>query len=410
MSIRLSPQEWLGWPETQAVLAAFARAGVEARFVGGCVRDALLGRPVKDIDLATPAPPDRVMALLKNAGIQAIPTGLAHGTVTAVSGKKHFEITTLRRDVACDGRRAEVAFTDDWRQDAARRDFTLNALYASPAGEVTDFFGGAQDARNGRIAFIGDPRQRIREDALRILRFFRFWAHYGIPPPDAAALDACRALKEMIEELSGERIQQEMFRLLVADDPSEAVALMRQTRVLEVVMGGRCDPHALPALIAAERQAGFSPNALRRLALLLRQGEEPPAKMMERVRRRWKLSNQDGAALGQWLDLAQRLTPDWPEAEQKKRLRRAGKETFINAALLRWAELPQDAQRCAAMLALAASWEPPVFPLSGQDLLDAGFKPDPRLGEALRSLEAYWEAQDYRPGKGELLKAAEAMR
>jgi len=199
---RLAPQPWMTAPETRAVVAALTADGTEVRFVGGCVRDALLGRPVKDVDIATPDRPQRVMELLARAGIRAIPTGIEHGTVTAVVGRTPFEITTLRRDVETYGRRAKVAFTDDWTADAARRDFTINALSCTPDGRLYDPFGGLADLRAGRVRFVGDPEARIREDVLRLLRFFRFYAHYGAAPPDPAALAACRALAPLLPGLA----------------------------------------------------------------------------------------------------------------------------------------------------------------------------------------------------------------
>ena len=198
---------WLEWPETQSLVRAFAAKNTELRFVGGAVRDALAGRATSDVDVATPALPEAVMELLAAANIQAIPTGIKHGTVTAVLDKKHFEITTLRKDVSTDGRHAEVAYTDDWKADAARRDFTMNALYLSPAGELFDYFEGEKDAMAGRVRFIGGADARIKEDYLRILRFFRFYAWMGKGEADADALAACAANAPKIATLSGERIR-----------------------------------------------------------------------------------------------------------------------------------------------------------------------------------------------------------
>ena len=219
-------------PETQAVLAALGADGTELRFVGGCVRDAVAGRPVKDVDLATPDPPERVTALLERAGIKAVPTGLEHGTVTAVSGGRPFEVTTLRVDVETYGRRARVAYTDDWQADAARRDLTINALSCAPDGTLYDPFGGLGDLRGGRVRFIGDPRQRIREDYLRLLRFFRFHAHYGKGGPDPEGLAAATELAAEATDLSGERVRDELLKLLAADDPLPVLELMHAHGVL----------------------------------------------------------------------------------------------------------------------------------------------------------------------------------
>src|SRR5215510_13136350 len=226
-SDRLDPQPWMIAAETVAVMAALSSAGGEARFVGGCVRDALLGRPVTDVDIATHEPPERVMNLLSRAGIKAVPTGIKHGTVTAVIGRKHFEITTLRRDVETYGRHARVEYTNDWAADAARRDFTMNALFCSLDGTIYDPFGGLADLREHRVRFVGDAEARIREDVLRLLRFFRFYAHYGAPPPDAAALAACRALAPLLPTLSGERVCGETLKLLLAPEPASVFATMR---------------------------------------------------------------------------------------------------------------------------------------------------------------------------------------
>jgi poly(A) polymerase len=235
-AIQIPPPSWLQQSPVRALIAAFAAVGSPLRFVGGCVRDSLLDRPVKDIDAATPAIPPQVITLLEKSGIKAIPTGIAHGTVTAVIENKHVEITTLRRDAQCDGRHASVEFSDDWREDAARRDFTMNALYLSPQGELFDYFGGLDDARHGRVRFIGEPASRIREDGLRVLRFFRFYAWFGRGAPDAAALEACVAERGMIKRLSGERIQKEMLTLLAAPGPVPALRAMQETGVLAEVM------------------------------------------------------------------------------------------------------------------------------------------------------------------------------
>jgi poly(A) polymerase len=232
--VNLAAQAWLNDAKTRTLLAAFG--DVPLRFVGGCVRDAVMGRNVGDIDCATPAKPEEVVALLEAADIKAVPTGLAHGTITAVIDSKPFEITTLRKDVACDGRHAEVEYTDDWQQDALRRDFTMNALYCDAHGEVFDYTDGVDAARAGRIQFIGDAEARIREDGLRILRFFRFFATHGLGAPDTTALKACAAHKAMLADLSGERIQQEMLKLCAAESPYAALEAMQQGDVLAALL------------------------------------------------------------------------------------------------------------------------------------------------------------------------------
>src|SRR5579862_7309671 len=239
MTETLPTQPWLSHPATRAVIAALEAAGGEgcARFVGGCVRNALLRAPVSDIDIATTLTPDVVIKALAEARLKSVPTGIEHGTVTAIAQGRPFEVTTLRRDVETDGRRAVVAFTTDWAEDAQRRDFRLNALYADPAGQLYDPTGGGlADIRAGRIVFVGDAATRIREDALRILRFFRFQAWYGRTEPDAAGLAACAALRDRISHLSAERVSAELLKLLAAEDPRGVVRLMAQSGVLAVVL------------------------------------------------------------------------------------------------------------------------------------------------------------------------------
>ena len=241
MTERLGQLPWMTAPATTAVLDALEAAGGAdcARFVGGCVRNAVIGRPIADIDVATTLTPDAVTKALRSAGLRAVPTGIEHGTVTAVFKHQPIEVTTLRRDVETDGRRAVVAFTTDWREDAMRRDFTLNSLYARRDGTIYDPTGhGAADARAGRIVFVGDPEQRLREDHLRSLRFFRFLAWYGRGEPDPAAVAAITALKDRVASLAAERVSAELMKLLAAEDPRRAVRLMGETGVLAVVLPG----------------------------------------------------------------------------------------------------------------------------------------------------------------------------
>lgn len=380
--------KWLRWPETQALAALF---GVELRFVGGCVRDALLGREASEVDAATTLLPEETTALLEKGGYRAIPTGLAHGTVTALVGGKSFEITTLRRDVACDGRHAEVEYTRDWAEDAARRDFTVNALYADGAGEVFDYVGGLADIAPLRLRFIGDAEARIAEDALRILRYFRFMAQLGVH--DEAALGACRARAGMIAELSGERIAQEMSKLLGAQALDGCVLeSMRRAEVL-APLGLPSPPALLLQLMAIERAEKIVPSWLRRLAAW--------AEDAKAVAARWKLSNADAAVL-RILANASLFAPDMALPEQKKQLRRLGCEPFADVVLLSWAKAGGGAAY-PAMLALAREWTPPVFPVSGDDLLAKGYAEGPKLGAALKGLEEQWEAGDYRANREELL-------
>ncbi len=395
--MQLSQLDWLHKPQTQALLAAFDAAGIPIRFVGGCVRDAVMERPVKDLDAATPATPQTVMALLADAGIKCVPTGLAHGTVTAVIDHQPFEITTLRRDLSCDGRHAEVTFTESWIEDAQRRDFTLNALYCDAQGQITDYTDGIAAARAGRIAFIGSPESRIAEDGLRILRFFRFFATHGQPPASEAALNACHLARHMIDDLSGERIQHEMLRLLAAPDCSSALELMHKFGVLELLFAVPSIPHdRLQHANHLFDAAQLAPDAFLRLALLLRMVE--PAQPDHLVLR-WRLSTRDGKRLIQLCH-----TPTLKDDQALLRhLREHGRELYLSLLLRDAAEHGDDPAAFALRYAHAARIAIPVFPLSGADLLAAGFTQGAALGEQLKSLEAYWESESYQPDKAALL-------
>lgn len=392
---------WLTWEETQQLLAAFDATPL--RFVGGCVRDALLGRLVSDIDIATPLLPEVVMALLGAQGIKTIPTGIAHGTVTALVGKKHFEITTLRCDVSTDGRHATVAFTDDWCQDASRRDFTMNALYCDAKGEITDFFSGVDDAKNGKVRFIGDAAQRIREDALRILRFFRFFAHYGKGAPDAEGLAAAAKLAAMMEGLSGERIQQEMLKLLTAASAGDVVDIMQQVGVWRYVIPQALPTQSLKNLPAVMQKTDCAPDATLSLAALLRSMPEEAGRNIQHISNRWKLSRAHHMRLrdlcGVW-DVSKIV---WEEKLLKKLIRKQGRELFIDGVRLWMAEGADEASALGA-IALARQWQIPEFPLTGDDLKAQGLSEGKAIGIALARLEEAWEAADYRLSKEELLK------
>lgn len=386
-------------PEARGVLEALAADGGEARFVGGCVRDALLGRPVRDLDIATDAPPGRVMELLRGAGLKVVPTGIGHGTVTAVSGGRPFEITTLRRDVETDGRRAVVAFTDDWREDAARRDFTMNAMSLSSDGTLHDYFGGADDARAGLVRFVGEPELRIREDVLRILRFFRFQAHYGrISPdaaPDAAGLRACVALAGLLPTLSGERVRTELLRLLEAADPVPVWRLMTETGVLAPLLPEASDVSRLEAMVGLERAEGRAPDALRRLAALLPDDARTAAGIGERL----KLSNRERDRLCALARPPAEIRPMSDGPVNRRALRRVGAGRFVDHLLMTAATQHLDRAAIEPAMALAAAWRPVTFPLKGRDLLRRGVAPGPDMGRLLAGIEAWWEEHDYQPGR-----------
>jgi poly(A) polymerase len=401
----LAGQPWLGAPASRQVLAALEVDGRPARFVGGCVRDGLLGLPDAggELDLATPERPERVLALLEAAGLPAIPTGLAHGTVTTIAGGRPFEITTLRRDVVTHGRRAEVGFTDDFEVDAARRDFTINAMSCDREGRLYDYFGGRADLAAGRVRFVGEAAARIREDYLRILRFFRFFARYGRAGADAEALAACRAAASELRRLSGERIQAEMLKLLEAPDPLPALRLMAKSGVLAEVVFGPVALARLAGLIARAPDG----DPLVRLGALLR---PPPAapEAAERVAERWRLSNRDALRL---LALTREPLPDLGAAPAawRRDLHRLGQEPFADLARLAAAEAgarPRPA--LAQALAEADAWCPQRLPVGGDDLIALGVPPGPRLGALLSVLEAWWVDRDFAPDRAACL--AEARR
>jgi poly(A) polymerase len=407
----LTPQPWMTAAETRTVIEALSAAGCEVRFIGGCVRDALLRRPVNDIDVAVPLPPLRVTALLERAGIRVVPTGIDHGTVTAVVEHTPFEITTLRIDVETDGRRARVAFTDDWVADAARRDLTINALSCTPDGRVYDYFGGLEDLGHGRIRFVGDPRERIAEDRLRLLRFFRFYAHYGRPPPDAEALAACREHARGLTLLSGERVRAEILRTLMAPDPAEAFQLMRTHEVLQHVLPEAGPLERLRLLTwldtRAVRIASVTPDPVRRLAALL----DTDGAGIEAVADRLRLSTRQRQRLAEIAVPAMCLDADSDERTVRRALHRLGPDIVRDLALLAWAgELAETPRlphaRTEAWIALieaAAAWRPVTFPLKGRDVLELGLPHGPDVGDRLAEVERWWEDEDYRPDRAACL-------
>jgi poly(A) polymerase len=417
---RLDPQPWMTAPDTAAVLKALAKGGKEARFVGGCVRDALLGRKIGDIDLATPEPPERVMKLLTEAKITMVPTGLKHGTITAVVNKHPFEITTLRRDVETFGRHARVEYTDDWQADAARRDFTMNALFCAPDGTLYDAFGGIADLRARRVRFVGEAEARIREDVLRLLRYFRFYAHYGAPPPDPAALAACRSLAHLLPTLSGERVCQETMKLLRAADPAVVFALMRDHHILSHFLPEATRIDRLAALVTIE---GVVPAALldradavRRLGALLGDSVETARAVASRL----KFSNTDRERLVAILRHGEiAIDPDLNGPARRRLVHRLGTELFIDRALLNWAGRLADGgtqdrrvtESWIDLIRFAREWPVPEFPLKGRDIVEAGVPIGPAVGELMEQLQAWWIEGDFTTDRKACLeKLAEAVR
>jgi poly(A) polymerase len=401
----LAGQAWLIAPDSRRVLQALMANGKPARFVGGCVRDGLLDleQAGRDLDLATAEPPEQARALLEAAGFRVIPTGLAHGTVTAVTDARRFEVTTLRRDVATDGRHASVAFTDDFQADAARRDFTINAMSCDRDGRLFDYFGGRADLAAGRVRFVGPPAQRIAEDFLRILRFFRFFAHYGRPPADAEALRACAAAAAETARLSGERVQVEMRKLLEAKDPLPALRLMAETGVLTQLLPGTPAEDRLARLLALAPQADW----LLRLAALLR-GQALAA--IEQVAARWRLSSRDAerlAALTQDPLPAFRATP----ATRRRALHRMGAERYADLVRLAAAEqrTGDAGAALAEALAEAARWQPKSLPITGHDVMALGVPAGPAVGEVLARVEDWWVDADFAPDRAACLAKARAL-
>ena len=375
MKAVLPAAEWTAREDLALLVAALGPGKV--RWVGGAVRDTLLGSAVHDIDAATPLTPQEVIAACTKAGIRTAPTGIEHGTITAIFPTGNVEVTTLRKDVETDGRRATVEFAEEWRDDAARRDFTINALYADPTTlEIHDYFGGLDDLEARRVRFIGDARQRIREDYLRLLRYFRFQARFG-SDLDQQAEDACRDLADGLRGLSRERVGWELQNLLELPDPSATIARMRALGVLEVVLPetGKREVEQLAALIDEERRQHVGPDAIRRLAALL--PAVPP--VAEQVAARLRLSRSQRAKLS---CIAARTPAD---AETPQALAyREGVPCAIDRLLLFGADI--DALR---------DWEPPQFPLKGRDLLAEGAQPGPEIARRLQAIEREWIARGF---------------
>lgn len=387
-------------PGVKAILGALTHGGAPARFVGGCVRDAVAGLAVSDIDVATPLPPNDVIAHLDAKGIRAIPTGIDHGTITALAGHGNnvtkIEVTTLRVDVETDGRYAKVAFTTDWLGDAARRDFTFNALYCDLDGTLYDPFDGQKDLREGRVRFIGRASDRIAEDRLRILRFFRFYARFGKLPPDTEALSACAAAAAQISFLSGERVRGEILKLLAGPRAAEVVRLMSSTGILHHTLEFATNLDRLDRLCGMEA-ALKETSAIRRLAALLPDGD---AQISAKVAERLRLSNAEAARLKAALTEKQLWpTPTLNPAEYQARLYHWGNEIFIDRLLLAYADKaapPTETTAWRNFYQIAQNFSPPVFPLKGKDALALNLH-GPEVGKALRAVEDWWISKQFTP-------------
>ena len=395
--MRIDPSQhgWMTAPETVQVMAALG----ESRFVGGAVRDALLGASVADIDIAVPMPPSEVLARLVAQNIKVIETGMDHGTVTAIAGTHAFEITSLRRDVEADGRHAVIAFTDDWAEDAARRDFTINALYASASGEIFDYATGVEDLIAGKVRFMGDARLRIAEDYLRVLRLFRFHAWYGKGDVDAEGLRAAAEAKDKLKSLSAERIAKEMLRLLEAGNPTPVLRVMAATGILSELLPGALQLPRLERLLEIDAD-NFSPcdRVLRLAALLPEDGEAAHA-----AADALKLSNADRTRLEQALS-GERIAAYLSAKDARRLLYRIGVARFRDKIWLAWAGAPKGANaiQWRMLLTMADNWQRPRFPLTGLDVMQAGVPEGPEVGRVLAQVEDWWVGGDFASDEGAL--------
>jgi tRNA nucleotidyltransferase/poly(A) polymerase len=382
---RLRGAGWLATGGTAKVLALLNAGGEEARVVGGAVRNALLGLPTGDIDIATTATPDEVVRRAKTAGIRAVPTGIEHGTVTLLADGQPYEVTTLREDIETFGRRAKVAFGRDWARDAERRDFTINALSVSADGLVHDYVGGLDDLAGRRIRFIGEPSRRIAEDYLRILRFFRIHAIYGAGPVDREGLQACIAGRAGLAGLSAERIRMEIVKLLVAPGAADALQEMGDAGLLLLLFGGVTYHAPLAAMVEAETTLALKPDPMRRLAALAVATVEDA----ERLAGRLRLSNAEALQLDSMAHRWWRLE-SLDEAQARVRLYKLGAQRFRDRAMLAWVRSGTRADYWRDLATLDRRWAVPVFPLKAADFIARGMQPGPALGEALGRAEQAW--------------------
>ena len=393
MSAAANPTAFKPPPETAALIDALTADGAEVRFVGGCVRDFVLNRSVQDIDLATDARPGQVMALLAKANIKVVPTGVEHGTVTAVIAGRKFEVTTLRRDVETDGRHAVVEFGTDWLEDAARRDFTFNAMSMTPDGALYDPFHGKKDLIDGRIRFVGEASQRVREDVLRILRWFRFYAHYGRPPLDESALSACKGFAFRLPDLSGVRVRHELLRLLDATNPLPSIELMIETNVMDAVLGRGRSAQGLAGLCGIEDANFASPDPVLRLAALIgTHGAVAP------LSTRLRLTNIERDRLDRALAAEPALGAKASQDDRQSAIYKFGAKPLRDRVLLAWSAAPTE-PAWKEWLQELDTFSPPKFPLKGRDLTALGIPEGPEIGDLLRQVETWWVSQSFAPDR-----------
>jgi len=388
----LKDAPWLREGALARLLGVLDRDGEETRVVGGAVRNALLNEPIGEIDLATTAVPDEVIRRATAAGFKPVPTGIEHGTVTVVIDGRPFEVTTLRQDVETFGRHANVRFGRDWKIDAERRDFTINGLSATAAGIVHDHVGGLADLNTRRVRFIGEPRKRITEDYLRILRFFRFFAAYGEGAPDAEGLAACIAERLGLEKLSRERVRAELLKLLVTRRATPALAAMTESGLLVMVLGGVPDLAGFENMAKVEAAAGVQADPVQRLGALAVRIDEDAERLWQRLR----LANAEHERLRRMGDAWWRVSAADDKA-MRALLYRLGPNGFVDRGLVAWARSPATARDPAwrAMIGLPERWALPVFPLRAADFIKRGVAPGPSLGAALREAEEAWIAADF---------------
>lgn len=414
MQNKLLDAPWLHHKDLQTLLEVLSINGQEARIVGGAVRNHLLLKPISDIDIATTCLPDETTKRAEDAGFKAVPTGIDFGTITIVTSHTSYEVTTLRADIETDGRHAKVLFGNDWEADALRRDFTMNALYADRYGQIYDYVDGLKDIHTQTLRFIGEAEQRIREDYLRILRFFRFFSWYGVGRPDGEGLKACARLKQNIEQLSSERVWSEMKKLLSASDPSRALLWMRQTGVLNVVLpeSEKWGIDAIHALIETGNVMGWQHDPILRLISIV----PPDDVRLKAMAKRLKLSNLEKTRVMNWVKIG-KISTNISELDLQKMIYKKGRQPVLDqlglelaAARARGCNDDQallEAGHYNKLYSIAENFEIPTLPIRGHDLIEKGFEKGPILGETLKKLENIWLESGFINDKATLLAVVE---
>lgn len=403
---KIPPAEWMSYPETKMVMEALNRFEDEpaALFVGGCVRNTLFDLPVDDIDIATRLAPDEVTRRLENAGMKVVPTGIDHGTVTAVLNKKSFEITTLRKDVQTDGRHAKVEFTDDWTEDAKRRDFTINTLLADIEGHIYDVLGmGLGDISRQTILFVGEPEERIQEDYLRILRFFRFHAIYGREEPNAEALAACKEYAPFLDKLSKERVTQEYCKIIDSENPAPILTHMKSCKILTDLMHSQFNPMLMQEFCELQRRYEHF-NLMARFVILGCADKT----YLDRIEKRLVFSNKQKQAYSKILEVFGILNK-MSETQLKIMLYKSDKDTVTQAAMIHKTLGRIDKDYLEFIMHLVERWEVPSLPVSGKDVQEMGIEEGPKVGTILDQIEAWWLDEAFKPDRGSCMDKLEAI-